>query len=107
MQKKFFGQITFELLFINSKSEGRYPVLYCDDGIAYRIHAKGESFRQEPYLADYIGKTVQILGKADNIRGHWRIIIDPQIPDTVSLFSTQDENFDRNKNGDESSNNLL
>lgn len=62
-------------LFVGSKSEGLYPVLHAVDGQHYRLHYKGDISLNEKTIASYIGKTVQVIGSVDNIRGHWRLVL--------------------------------
>lgn len=66
------GRFSFENMFEGSKSEGVYPVLLCSDSIKYRLSIKGLIATSE--LDRFDGKTVQITGTADNLRGHWRIV---------------------------------
>ena len=69
------GLLSMERLFIGSKSEGLYPVLYSDDGKQYRLHRKADISLDERTLSNYDGKIVQVIGLADNLRGHWRFVL--------------------------------
>jgi hypothetical protein len=69
------GLLTMDRLFVGSKSEGLYPVLHADDGQHYRLHYKGGISLKETTLAPYVGKTVQVIGSVDNLRGHWRLVL--------------------------------
>ena len=74
----FFGRISFDRLFVGSKSEGLYPVLHADQDSSYRLHVKGVVFGDESPLLPFHGKTVKVFGFADNNRGHWRIVLDDE-----------------------------
>lgn len=69
------GLLTMDRLFVGSKSEGLYPVLHAEDGRQYRLHYKGDLSLNEKTLSSYIGKTIQVVGHVDNLRGHWRIVL--------------------------------
>jgi len=70
------GSLYMVRLFVGSKSEGLYPVLHADDGSQYRLHYKGDISLNEKTLSQYAGKTVQIIGNVDNLRGHLRIVLE-------------------------------
>lgn len=72
----FWGYLTFDRLFIGSKSEGLYPMLHADQGLSYRLHVKGEGLADGTSLQPFAGRGVKVLGCADNTRGHWRIVFD-------------------------------
>lgn len=72
----FWGRISFDRLFVGSKSEGLYPVLHVDIDSSYRLHVKGGVFGDESPLLPFNGKTVKVFGIADNTRGHWRIVLE-------------------------------
>lgn len=72
----FVGQLTFDRLFIGSKSEGIYPVLSDDQGRTFRLHIKGASLEADNSLICFSGKRVRVLGVADNLRGHRRIVLE-------------------------------
>jgi hypothetical protein len=71
------GRLSMDLLFAGSKSEGRYPVLHAEDGRAYRAHVKGEVLSRENILSGFAGTDVTLHGVVDDLRGHWRITLDP------------------------------
>ena len=71
----FVGQLAMESLFTGSKSEAIYPVLRTDDGRMFRLHYKGDESLNEKSLAAYAGKSVSVIGAADRLRGHWRIVL--------------------------------
>ena len=79
MKKKklssFTGILSMDLLFVGSKSEGLYPVLHISNGQKFRLHYKGDVSLNEKILSSYNSKTVQVVGYADNLRGHWRIVL--------------------------------
>jgi len=72
----FVGQLIFDRLFIGSKSEGIYPVLSDDQGRSFRLHIKEASLEGDNSLMCFSGKRVKVLGVADNLRGHWRIVLE-------------------------------
>lgn len=85
-EKKYWaGQLSLDLLFEGSKSEAFYPVLHCEDGTNYRVFLKGLSSLNKDILNHFMGQQVLILGDADNLRGHWRLVVDT----TVSDFLTE------------------
>ena len=69
------GLLTMDRMFVGSKSEGLYPVLYADDGQHYRLHYRGDISLNEKTLSSYSGKTIQVIGNVDNLRGHWRLVL--------------------------------
>jgi hypothetical protein len=69
------GLLTMDRLFAGSKSEGLYPVLHAEDGRQYRLHYKGDLSLNEKTLSSYDGKTIQVNGDVDNLRGHLRIVL--------------------------------
>lgn len=71
----FTGILSMERLFVGSKSEGLYPILHATNGRQFRLHYKGDISLNEKTLSNYNGKTVQVVGNVDNLRGHWRIVI--------------------------------
>ncbi len=72
----FLGRLTFDRLFVGSKSERLYPVLHTEQGHSYRLHSKEGSFGDENSLSLFADKTVKVHGLADNTRGHWRIVLE-------------------------------
>lgn len=69
------GYLSMDLMFVGSKSEGLYPVLHANDGKQYRLHHKGDISLNEKTLANYEGKTVQVIGNVDKLRGHLRLVL--------------------------------
>jgi hypothetical protein len=82
-QGTWVGQLSMALLFEGSKSEGLYPVLDTDDGQRLRVHVKGSQVPDAPALAPLMNQRVSLNGKADDLRGHWRLILDPDLPGDV------------------------
>ena len=70
------GKLSLDLLFKDSKSEGFYPVLHCEDGINYRVYLKGIDSLHKTLLNHFMGQRVSLFGRADNLRGHWRLVVD-------------------------------
>ena len=79
--ESFSGLITMDRLFIGSKSEGVYPVLHTDSGTTYRLYFRGKAPLDEPTFSSFIGNEVTVTGVADDIRGHWRIVLHGEFPD--------------------------
>ncbi len=87
-EKKYWaGQLSLDLLFEGSKSEAFYPVLHCEDGTNYRVYLKGLSSLNKDMLNHFMGQQVLILGDADNLRGHWRLVVDTTEPDFLTESS--------------------
>ena len=74
------GQLSLARLFEGSKSEGLYPVLDADDGRRYRVHIKGNGDSDVEALGSLMNQRVCLQGIADDLRGHWRLILDPAMP---------------------------
>lgn len=79
-KKHWAGQLSLDLLFEGSKSEAFYPVLHCEDGTNYRVYLKGLSSLNKEILNHFMGQQVLISGIADNLRGHWRLVVDATAP---------------------------
>jgi len=77
------GQLSMALMFEGSKSEGLYPVLDTEDGRRLRVHVKGSQLPDEQLLSALMGQRVCLHGAADDLRGHWRLILDPALPGEV------------------------
>jgi hypothetical protein len=88
----FTGRLKFKSLFEGSKSEGLYPVLNVDDDHSFRLHIRGNSFGDENPLLPLDGKLIQVHGIADNLRGHWRILLDREDPILVKEILAVDSN---------------
>lgn len=72
-----------ERMFKGSKSEGIYPVLHTENGRKFRLHCDGDETMDEKFLAEYAGKTVSVIGSADRLRGHWRIVLEGEKPSSL------------------------
>jgi len=84
------GKLSLDLLFKDSKSEGFYPVLHCEDGISYRVYLKGIDSLHKDLLSHFMDQPVSLLGRTDNLRGHWRLVVDSNDPNyLVELASDQ------------------
>jgi len=79
------GKISIDLMFVGSKSEAVYPVLHCDDGVTYRLHIQGNEGSDVPLFEHLSGCRVSILGVADDLRGHWRLVLDEDLEKSVIL----------------------
>lgn len=73
LAQRWSGRIALETLFRHSKSEDVYPVLHATDGVAYRLHRDGDPGSSRAAFAPFADQNVTLLGRADNLRGHWRI----------------------------------
>lgn len=82
-QGTWVGQLSMALLFQGSKSEGLYPVLDTDDGRRFRVHIKGNLASDAEALSALINQRVCLQGEADDLRGHWRLLLDPELPGEV------------------------
>ena len=91
-KKHWAGQLSLDLLFEGSKSEAFYPVLHCEDGINYRVYLKGLSSLDKNILNHFMGQQVLILGDADNLRGHWRLVVDATEPGFLTESSVTTPN---------------
>jgi len=82
------GRLQMALLFEGSKSEGMYPVLICQDGKQYRVHIRKATPRRAGLiLTAWIGQHVALEGTVDDLRGHWRLVLEP---DFAVVVVTQD-----------------
>jgi hypothetical protein len=87
----WIGKLSLDLLFKDSKSEGFYPVLHCEDGINYRVHLKGIDSLQGGLLNHFMGQRVSLMGRVDNLRGHWRLVVDSNDPNFLVEFTPDQE----------------
>jgi hypothetical protein len=84
----YCGLLKMERLFIGSKSERVYPIMYGEDGRRFRIHQKGQKIPSLNLLAGYENCKVQIQGHADNLRGHWRLVFEAgEVSSYVQILS--------------------
>ena len=77
------GHLRLALLFEGSKSEGLYPVLDTADGRSFRVHVNGNLASDSQALVALMNQQVCLHGAADDLRGHWRLILDPAQPGEV------------------------
>lgn len=82
-KETWVGLLSMALMFEGSKSEGLYPVLDTDDGRRLRVHVKGNLLSDAEALGTLMGQRVSLQGVADDLRGHWRLILDPACPGEV------------------------
>jgi hypothetical protein len=73
------GQLSLALLFEGSKSEGHYPVLDTADGRRFRVHVKGNRTFDAQALGDLMNQRVRLPGVVDDLRGHWRLVLEPTL----------------------------
>jgi len=107
INSRITGLITMDRLFIGSKSEGLYPVLYGDDGRQYRLHDKLNHSMDEKGFSKFNGKLVQVCGFADNQRGHWRFVLENGISSVLIPGETNDTNADVKEISDSNSVDIL
>jgi hypothetical protein len=88
---EYIGILRMDLLFSNSKSEGFYPVLHTDDGTKFRLSIKGSSHQDQYSFEKFINKKVRVLGSADEIRGHLRIVIDLNQDPSIATYCDSDD----------------
>jgi hypothetical protein len=60
-----------------------YPVLDTEDGRRLRVHVKSSQLPDADVLSALMGQRVRLHGAADDLRGHWRLILDPALPGEV------------------------
>lgn len=80
-KQKFHGILSYQLLFVGSKSEGKYLTLQeeIDESNSYlsRIYFKTPLANEnEELLNSFFGKKIEIAGLKDDIRGYPRIVVD-------------------------------
>ena len=85
------GQLSMALMFEGSKSEGLFPVLDTEDGRRFRVHVKGSQLPDADVLSALMGQRVCLHGAADDLRGHWRLILDPTLPGEILPIETSPE----------------
>ena len=85
------GQLSMALMFEGSKSEGLYPVLDTEDGRRFRVHVKGSQLPDADVLSALMNQRVCLHGMADNLRGHWRLILDPALPGELQPIEASPE----------------
>jgi hypothetical protein len=99
-KETWVGLLSMALMFEGSKSEGLYPVLDTDDGRRFRVHVKGNLLSDAEALVALMGQRVSLQGVADDLRGHWRLLLDPVLPEevipSVSVCSTSQDRSNAN-----------
>ncbi len=103
-KETWVGLLSMALMFEGSKSEGLYPVLDTDDGRRLRVHVKGNLLSDAEALGTLMGQRVSLQGVADDLRGHWRLLLDPGLPRKVipsaSVCSTTQDSSRANPEAD-------
>jgi hypothetical protein len=77
------GHLSMVRMFEGSMSEGLYPVLDTEDGRRFRVHVKGSQLPDADVLSALMNQRVCLHGAADDLRGHWRLLLDPSFPGEV------------------------
>jgi len=93
-KQKFHGILSYQVLFIGSKSEGEYLTLQeeidASNNFLSRIYLKTPvSTENEELLNSFLNKKIEILGLKDDIRGYPRIVAD-SIND-ISIIEGQED----------------
>jgi len=93
-KQKFHGLLSYQVLFIGSKSEGEYLTLQeeidASNNFLSRIYLKTPvSTENEELLNSFLNKKIEILGLKDDIRGYPRIVAD-SIED-ISIIEAQED----------------
>jgi len=109
--KEFFngrmeGLISLDTLYVGSKSEALYPVLTSHDGSRYRIHIEGNEIADAPFLAHLDGRLVEMFGRVDDIKGHKRILIAPNLKESITLIAKGDLDCDASDKAEALNNDL-
>ena len=76
--ESWVGYLSMVLLFEGSKSEGMYPVLDTADGRLFRVHVNNNLGSDSQALVGLMNKRVCLYGVVDDLRGHWRLILDSE-----------------------------
>ena len=80
-KQKFHGILSYQVLFIGSKSEGEYLTLLEEidetNNFLSRVYLKTPVANEnEELLNSFLDKKIEILGLKDDIRGYPRIVVD-------------------------------
>ena len=73
--QQWSGRVILETMFRHSKSEDIYPVLHATDGVSYRLHREFDGGSSREAFAPLANRDITLTGKADNLRGHRRIVV--------------------------------
>lgn len=92
-KQKFHGILSYQVLFVGSKSEGEYLTLQeeidASNNLLSRVYFKiPTSNENKELLNSFLGKKIEIAGLKDDIRGYPRIIVD-RIED-ISIIEDQE-----------------
>jgi hypothetical protein len=93
-KQKFHGILSYQVLFIGSKSEGEYLTLQeeidASNNLLSRVYLKTPvSNENEKLLNSFLNKKIEILGLKDDIRGYPRIVVN-SIED-ISIVEGQED----------------
>ena len=93
-KQKFQGILSYQVLFVSSKSEGEYLTLQeeidTSNNSLSRVYLKTPVANEnEELLNSLLGKKIEIVGLKDDIRGYHRIIVD-SIED-ISIIEDQED----------------
>ena len=93
-KQKFHGILSYQVLFIGSKSEGEYLTLQeaidTSNNLLSRVYLKTlVSNENEELLNSFLNKKIEILGLKDDIRGYPRIVVN-SIED-ISIVEDQED----------------
>ena len=80
-KQKFHGILSYQVLFVSSKSEGEYLTLQeeidTSNNSLSRVYLKTPVANEnEELLNSFFGKKIEIAGLKDDIRGFPRIVVD-------------------------------
>jgi|TARA_B100001093_G_scaffold303828_1_gene289737 DNA/RNA endonuclease YhcR with UshA esterase domain len=93
-KQKFHGILSYQVLFVGSKSEGEYLTLQeeidASNNFLSRVYLKTPVANEnEELLNSFLGKKIEIVGLKDDVRGYPRIVAD-SIKD-ISITEDQEE----------------
>ena len=93
-KQKFHGILSYQVLFIGSKSEGEYLTLQeeidVSNNLLSRVYLKTPvSNENEELLNSFLNKKIEMLGLKDDIRGYPRIVVN-SIED-ISIVEDQED----------------
>lgn len=93
-KQKFHGTLSYQVLFVGSKSEGEYLIFQEEidalNNFLSRVYLKTPAANEnEELLNSFLGKKIEIVGLKDDIRGYPRIVVD-SIED-ISIIEDQED----------------